>query len=114
MQSVISKTSFNHPKRTAPNNIWGGVITQNKIWTLILLAMFQTAFFSGRVWGQSCEPIQPEIEPVFMEGNSPQCITYSENFANPNNYITVGIGTQYLSSASLAAAFGSSLENRNI
>ncbi len=24
MQSVISKTTFNHPKRTAPNNIWRG------------------------------------------------------------------------------------------
>ena len=31
MQSVISKITLNHPKRTAPNNIGGGVIPQNKI-----------------------------------------------------------------------------------
>ncbi len=32
MQLVISKTTLNHPKRTAPNNIGGGgIISQNKI-----------------------------------------------------------------------------------
>ena len=52
MQSVISKTTFKHPKRTTPNNIGGGVVYQSKILSfkkfllMALLLLFQQLSFA--------------------------------------------------------------------
>ena len=68
------------------------VIPQNKIWTFILLAMLNTAFFSERAWGQggkggddNLSSIDPTIQKLVVV-NPDKTLTYTIKICSPTGH----------------------------
>ncbi len=74
------------------------VIPQNKIWTFILLAMLNTAFFSERAWGQGVGPlIIQNIQGPYLDVSRPYYVKIYVNFITSpnNNWINLPLAKNY-------------------